>query len=153
MSIEQASGSPFVVRCRKCSEQHRPGVFRCRKCNTSLRPIFLGIVTAVGPVLLVLISLLMLPQLDRNPLAIVSIALNVVGIVVLLQLRSGRYWAWWAVQILWAINLGVALLLGIFVDPSALARGCIQAVVIAALFFYMRTDAVRAFCSVGRKAA
>ena len=154
-SVEQtpivvAPSAASDVRCPKCAEGHPPGVFRCSRCSASLRPVFLGIVTIVGPLLLAIQILGLLAQIENNPVAVLGVLINCVGIAVLIGLRFGRYWAWVTIQILWVINIAFTVFVALGTHPALLVVALVQALIIAALWAYIHTDRVKAFCAIGR---
>jgi hypothetical protein len=140
----------LVVRCRKCAKAHEPGVWRCFKCNTSLRPIWLGIMTVAGPISIVLLSLPLIDEFRHHRPALLSLLLNVAAFVVLIALRFGRYWAWFAIQALWAVNV-VVLIATPFRAKIPAGLFLLFAAVLVANWIYIHRPAVRAFCSVGRR--
>jgi len=150
MPEEQAAVGQFVVKCPKCGESHNPGVFRCTKCSTSLRPTFLGVVTLLGPILLVLLAIASLAQVAQNPAALVAFCINVAGIFVLIGLRGGKYWAWTAIQVIWVINIAFSAIQAIAIHPAMLVGTAVQALIIVLLWIYIHSEKVKAFCSVGR---
>jgi predicted RNA-binding Zn-ribbon protein involved in translation (DUF1610 family) len=154
---EEQGKSQFVVKCPKCGERHNPGILRCAKCNTCLRPTFLGVITLIGPIFLILLALMSLFQITKNPFEVVvfsinlvSFSINVVGIFTLLGLRAGKYWAWIAIQVIWVINIIFSTTLAILINPILFVNTAVQGLIIFTLWLYMDSKKVKAFCSVGR---
>ncbi len=147
-----ASSAPAtgIVKCPKCGARNNPGVVRCAKCNTSLRPTLLAVVTLLGPIVLLLQSLALLAGFERNPIAPVSLLINAAGIVILISLRFGRYWAWVALQVIWAINIAVTVIVAFAVNPAFLVVAGAQTLIIVLLWIYIHSERVKSFCSVGR---
>ena len=116
---------------------------------TVQRPVFLGILTVLGMVGAVGGALMSLAALaNGSPLGILLLLLFGFLFAVVLSLRNGQYWAWVAIQFIWAVNILLSLLRAATVHPIAL----ITSVPSILLFFYIYTDGVRKFCIVGKHA-
>ena len=150
MSEEQVAVSQFVVKCPECGQGHRPGIYRCTKCKKSLRPTFLGVATLLGPMILIPLAFACLTQAAQNPAALVAFCINVAGIIVLINLRAGMYWAWTAIQVIWGIDIAFSAIQAIATHPARLVGTAVQALIIALLWIYLYSEEVKAFCSVGR---
>jgi hypothetical protein len=146
--------SDRVVRCRKCGKPHEPGVFRCFWCDTSLRPIWLGIVTVAGPILLVIQSIFISGGFDapRGLALALLLLMQAVQFAVLIGLRFGRNWAWIAIQIVWLVNLTCLIVATVRVHGSG-GFVTFYAAVVVVHWIYIHRPGVRAFCSVGRDAS
>ncbi len=152
MSQGESGSNQGIVKCPKCAQGEDPGVIRCVECNTSLRPTLLAVVTLVGPIVLVLLAIASLGQIEQSPVALIAFLMNLAGIVVLLGLRYGRYWAWIGIQVIWVINIAFSVILGLAIHPVLLMKAGVQTLIIILFWMYIRSDRVRAFCSVGRAA-
>jgi sulfatase modifying factor 1 len=138
------------VECPKCGEGHNPGTLWCAKCSTCLRPIFLGVMTLIGPIFLTLLAIVSLVQVAERPIGLAAFCIDVVGIIMLLGLRAGRYWAWIGIQVLWGIVIGTSAIEAVVINPVLLTRAAVRALIIVLLWTYIQTDRVIVFCSVGR---
>jgi hypothetical protein len=147
---QQTPVTQFVVKCPKCGEGHSPGILRCNKCNTCLRPTFLAVITLIGPILLVLLTIASLAQVSENALALLAFGINVAGIFILLGLRDGKYWAWTAIQVIWVINIAFSAIQAVAINSAMLIGTAFQALIIVLLWAYIHSERVKAFCSVGR---
>ena len=151
MSEEQVVVSQLVVKCPKCREGHKPGVFHCTKCNTCLRPKLLGVITITGPILLTILGIASLTHVAQRPAeALVAFFINVAGILVLIALRTGKYWAWIAMHVLWVISIAFHAIQAIAIDPGMFVSLVIRLIVIVLFWIYFHNEKVKAFCSVGR---
>ncbi len=140
------------VKCRKCDTAYNLGIFRCSECNISLRPIFLNIATIVGPILASISIVVYFVQREKL-LHLIGIGDFVFGllssiasIIVLVGLRHGRYWAWVAIHVIWAIDI-----LFLIINGQTNMKGmAIQLSIILFLFMYVHSYKVQEFCSIGR---
>lgn len=160
-----------TVACPKCSAVF-PNAPRCANCGASLRPLLLSILTILWctwSVCSVLLAAAMATKLhlwhfgpgntlvfdaeeDVPFFLVIFFALAIVPIP--LGVRLGRYWAWITIQGAFLVSIGLMLLWG--VDhfggrPIGVAvRVGIYLLTMALLWWYIRSDRVEAYCSVGR---
>jgi hypothetical protein len=169
-----------IVKCPKCGEGNNLGVERCIKCNTCLRPVFLGIITLLGTIFLAIGSLGFVAKIGQNPFNLVNLIISMAGIIVLISLRYGQYWAWIAIHVIWIITIAMSVLgiilgfLFTIISPhinqastekettdllgstskilltSSIVETIIIGLIIVPLWIYFHTERVKAFCSVGR---
>jgi len=151
MNETQTVSNRQIVKCPKCSKYNYPGLIRCKNCNSSLRPTFLGAVTLLGPIILTIGAIISLAQFANIPIVIFNFLFSLVGIVILISLRYGRYSAWIALQIVWVIPIPFLLILALTINPLLIFVAGGQAMVITPLWLYIRSKRVKAFCSVGRQ--
>ena len=147
----------FVLKCRKCGSTNPGGRVRCWKCKTVLRPTPLAVITTFGLLGLFFSVILSLVRIGEHPLHIVQVVLGMACMAVFWGLRSGMYWAWIAAQVLWALNIASAVVLGLLLvakypgDSSVIVVFASVIIVIQVLLWlYLYTRRVRAFCSGGR---
>lgn len=150
MTEAEARLKEEIVLCPKCKTSNNPGVIRCTNCKTCLRPTFLAVVTFLCPIALVLLAIASLAQIEQNPAALLVFFINVAGIVILIGLRYGRYWAWVGIQVLWGINIAFSAIEALVIHPALLIRTAVQTLIIILLWMYIHSERVRAFCYVGR---
>ena len=113
------------------------------------RPILLSILTLLWMIFAVIG---MLGQAAPNSKA--GIPLIMFRVVILcflfataLSLRRGKYWAWVVIQILWGLNILVAL----FRIVSLPTIGVIYLLLSVLFLFYFHTDGVKKFCGASKK--
>jgi len=154
-----ATGCP-VLKCRRCGGPSVVGTFRCSSCGRSLRPVVLDLCTLIGPFVLAWMVLDALRRIvletGQTHTSVESVAtiivVNVAGILVLLGLRYGRYWAWVAAHIVWLINMCILMSIAIFNEvPFMYVRVGAYAILTLILAQYVHRPYVRTFCSVRAK--
>ncbi len=155
-----------ALTCGGCGEVAPPGTARCPKCKGRLRPlvfeivVWLGIVLSAGATL----GLVVEAVAKNDPAAVMGFVVSGFLLVTLVALRSGRHWAWFAMQVVLCSLICFAVILmclGIVVamdtrsfsweTPFFLLILVVQSLMGAWLWRYLLSDKVYAFCSTSRR--
>jgi len=171
---QDSSPPPGVIECKRCSQRSPGGTIRCPRCGTCLRPLFLSVFTLFVLVLqsifvTIVLLLLVLPsqrgrfqasaltgsslQTVKDEVKVLSDAAWVFWFFAYyclnLKLRTGKYYAWVGIQILWAISFVSFLISNLHRDfaEGGLLEVLLMAVIYIALTAYLWRKNVRAFCS------
>ena len=161
---KQSSSSGRSIKCSKCAQDNDPGVIRCLQCNSSLRPTTLAIFTLFGFIALAVYAYFSLKGLEESPLALILYLINISGILFLVGLGYGHYWAWIGIQVMGIINIVVYVILYYYIalkpakfpdlkDEVSLIYTVVHVLIIAFFWIYIYRRKIRDFCSVGRSLA
>jgi hypothetical protein len=114
----------------------------------------LGIVGCVVGLLGSFTSLLFLEVMNSVDilLCVLTLLLHGAGLVVLICLFIGQYWAWIGIQVLWIIGIVMFLLHGFRYDVRLmLIQAPIYVILVLLLWLYLHSANVKAFCGVPLK--
>ena len=158
--------SAIERKCPACGTEARADAILCPSCKTSFRPSLLGILCIfglIGACSGLLTGTIALFRLQ--PLGVIAGALSAWALVLWWRIRWGNYEAWRGMHVLWIVGLVISSLvvIGLFlyarsqavrdlwevVELPVYGLGA-QVVVVALLWAYFHTAAVRNFCSVKR---
>jgi len=152
-----------TITCPNCGTSNQPGNIRCETCNIALRrPQLLGILTIIVVVICAIclisyISVLFRSTSKINPVIVSYIIVMCFGNVILfVNLRYGRYWAWIATQ----FSLISFLILSNYITVLWIKQNdsnipiilflVMSDIVLIFLWSYLYRSSVKHYCSIGR---
>ena len=140
--------------CSKCGTQNAPGVIRCARCDQCISPLVLSILTLLGMILLLVavLSSFVAVIAGGGTIWLVRLVQSAIGLALIVGLRDGRYWAWFSIQVFWiiCITLSVIVIMWRVVSESPQQHLILQFLswaVMASVWWYIRTERVKTFCS------
>jgi len=145
-----------TLKCPKCGEGSPAGATRCTSCKASLLPLPLAVLTTLALLSIPTIGFGAGMGVREEPRLALVVAWAVAGMVIVFGLRYGRFWAWIAIQVLWALDIAMtvsgAIVLEIDARRVPLVIAAVLGVAIIHILFwvYLYTPRVRQYCSGGR---